>query len=196
MKSSALIGSIIHAIRLGEVKILEYGAIIYNQLGTIENVIELTSPEDKTNILNTYDCIDYTGKLIIPGFVDAHCHAPQYFFSGNGIDIPLLEWLQKYTFPVESKFSNTDFASHVYRKSVSRHLLSGTTFASYYGTIHKEATKVLVDTVMELGQRAYVGKVSMDRNSPDSLIESTEQGLKDNEEFVRYTLAKTEIGTQ
>ena len=50
------------------------------------------------------------------GFVDTHCHAPQYAFVGTG-RIPLLEWLQKYTFPTESKFSDLEFARNVYKKT-------------------------------------------------------------------------------
>jgi len=44
--------------------------------------------------------------------------------------------------------------------------MNGTTTCSYFATLHLEASKLLVDIVREQGQRAYVGKVSMDRNSP------------------------------
>ena len=55
---------------------------------------------------------------MIPGFVDTHIHAPQYVFTGTGYDLPLLQWLEKYTFPAESRFRNTEFASDAYRKVV------------------------------------------------------------------------------
>ena len=47
--------------------------------------------------------LDYTGKLIIPGMTDLHVHAPQFAFRGLGMDLELLEWLNTYTFPEESK---------------------------------------------------------------------------------------------
>lgn len=54
----------------------------------------------------------------MPGFVDTHIHAPQYVYTGTGYDVPLLQWLEKYTFPVESKFKCTKFAEYAYRKVV------------------------------------------------------------------------------
>lgn len=54
----------------------------------------------------------------MPGFVDTHIHAPQYVFTGTGYDLPLLDWLEKYTFPSESRFRNVEFALVAYRKVV------------------------------------------------------------------------------
>lgn len=107
----------------------------------------------------------------MPGLIDAHCHAPQYIFTGTGMDLPLLEWLEKYTFPSEAKFANAAFARNAYKRSVKRHLQCGTTFASYFATIHDASSVILAEVITECGQRAHVGKVSMDRNSPSYLIE-------------------------
>ena len=68
-------------------------------------------------------------QFLIPGFVDTHIHAPQYFFTGTGYDLPLLEWLQKYTFPVESRFKDVEFARQHYplavvSKPIKVHVLS------------------------------------------------------------------------
>ena len=57
-------------------------------------------------------------QFIMPGFVDTHTHAPQFVFTGTGYDERLLEWLQKYTFPVESRFANLDFARFNYERTV------------------------------------------------------------------------------
>ena len=54
----------------------------------------------------------------MPGFVDTHIHAPQYVYAGTGTDLPLLDWLTKYTFPVESKFKDVKFASSAYHDAV------------------------------------------------------------------------------
>lgn len=56
----------------------------------------------------------------MPGFVDTHIHAPQYKFTGTGYDLQLLEWLDKYTFPTEAKFSDVRLASKVYQSVVVR----------------------------------------------------------------------------
>lgn len=50
------------------------------------------------------------GQYFLPGFIDLHVHAPQWAQSGTALDIPLYDWLNTYTFPLESKFSDLDFA--------------------------------------------------------------------------------------
>ena len=142
------------------------------------------------DIHNVSEIIDCKGKIIIPGFIDTHAHAPQYAFTGTGMNLPLLQWLNTYTFPCEAKFKDMKFAAEVYQKSVARHLKNGTTTCSYFATLHLEASKLLVDIIHEQGQRAYVGKVSMDRNSPDYYMESTEDGIQHAKDFVHYCFEK------
>ena len=83
------------------------------------------------------------GQIIIPGFVDCHVHAPQFSFVGTGLDLPLLEWLRKYTFPNESRFENLDFARKAYQSSVNSHLRNGTTTICYFATLHLPASILL-----------------------------------------------------
>lgn len=129
-------------------------------------------------------------QFLMPGFVDGHAHAPQYAFHGTGLDLPLLEWLERYTFPTESKFKDVDYARRIYASAVARHLRYGTTTCSYFGTIHREATEELVRQVRLAGQRAHVGKVSMDRNSPPHYIEpSAEVAAAESTLFVDNVLA-------
>ncbi len=52
--------------------------------------------------------------------------------------------------------------------------------------------QILVDVIDQCGQRAFVGKVSMDRNSPPFYIESTSLGVAAAESFYRSVLARTE----
>lgn len=54
----------------------------------------------------------------MPGMVDTHIHASQYSYTGTALDLPLLEWLNTYTFPVEAKYKDLDFANNVYSKVV------------------------------------------------------------------------------
>ncbi len=58
------------------------------------------------------------GQFLLPGFIDCHIHAPQVPNIGLGYDRPLLEWLDTYTFPLESKYGNEEFAASVYEKVV------------------------------------------------------------------------------
>ncbi|CAM9692537.1 unnamed protein product, partial [Discosporangium mesarthrocarpum] len=80
------------------------------------------------------------------------------------MDLSLLQWLEVHTFPVEAKFIRARaWVGVVYEASVSRHLQGGATTCSYFGTVHLEATKVLVDVIRARGQRAHVGKVGEER---------------------------------
>lgn len=54
----------------------------------------------------------------MPGLVDTHIHASQYSYCGTALDMPLLQWLNTYTFPVESRFKDLKFAQEVYTKVV------------------------------------------------------------------------------
>lgn len=102
------------------------------------------------------------GMVLLPGFVDLHVHAPQYPQLGTALDVPLEDWLFRYTFPLEARYADTAFAERVYRRLVADLLAAGTTTAVYYGTVHVEATNRLADICVDLGQRAFVGKVAMD----------------------------------
>lgn len=125
-------------------------------------------------------------EVLVPGMVDTHIHASQYSYTGTGYELPLLQWLETYTFPAESLLSDEEKASEVYEKVVKRTLKCGTTSAVYFATISTRSTKLLADVVKKLGQRALVGKVNMDRNSPDFYVETTDKSIDDTLEFVEY----------
>ncbi|NTF90250.1 guanine deaminase [Agrobacterium rhizogenes] len=130
-----------------------------------------------------------TGSYILPGFVDLHVHAPQYPQLGDALDVPLEVWLQKYTFPLEARYQDAAFARRVYGLLVEDLLANGTTTALYFATIHQEATRVLVDTCLEKGQRALIGKVAMDNaeECPDYYRDlSPEEALDGTRALIDY----------
>ena len=102
------------------------------------------------------------GTYLLPGLIDSHVHAPQYPQLGQALDVPLEEWLYKYTFPLEARYADMEFARGVYSLLVDDLISIGTTTALYYATIHQDATRLLADICLEKGQRALVGKVAMD----------------------------------
>lgn len=100
--------------------------------------------------------------VLLPGLVDLHIHAPQFPQLGTGLDVPLEDWLSKYTFPLEARFADLSFAAKVHDALVRRLLANGTTTAVYFATIHGPSSFNLAETCLRLGQRAFVGKVAMD----------------------------------
>ena len=119
-------------------------------------------------------CHDYGNKLIIPGLTDLHVHAPQYTFRGLGMDLELIDWLNAHTFREEAKYADLEYAGKAYEIFVDDLMKSATTRACIFGTIHNEATLVLMEMLERRGFKGYVGKVNMDRNSPEELCEEND----------------------
>ncbi|KAG5281156.1 hypothetical protein AALO_G00068030 [Alosa alosa] len=130
-------------------------------------------------------------EFIMPGLVDSHIHASQYSYSGTALDLPLLQWLNTYTFPVESQYKDLKFADKVYNKVVRRTLRNGTTTACYFATIHTDASLLLGEIANKLGQRALVGKVCMDRNDAvNDYKEKTEESSGETKRFIQKLMEK------
>lgn len=123
---------------------------------------------------------DQKDALIIPGLTDLHLHAPQYDYRGTGMDLELIEWLNHYTFPEEAKYADPAYAQKLYGRFVKALTGSATTRAVIFGTLHVPATMILMDLLEQSGLVTYVGKVSMDRNSPDYLCEGNAQAAAEN----------------
>lgn len=134
---------------------------------------------------------DYSGMLVMPGMVDLHIHAPQYAYRGLGMDRELLDWLNTYAFPEESKYSDLAYADRAYTIFANAVKKSASTRLAVFGTLHREATELLMDKLEDVGVVSFVGKVNMDRNAPDDLCEaSAETSLKDTERFILETQNK------
>jgi guanine deaminase len=128
--------------------------------------------------------------FVCPGMIDLHIHAPQYAYTGTATDKPLMGndgWLETYTFPAERRLKDDlPYAEKVYSKVVQSTLRQGTTTALYFATLDVEPCKVLVDCALQYGQRAIIGKVCMDRNSPTDYCQTLEQNIEETEELIQY----------
>ena len=114
---------------------------------------------------------NWEGRLIIPGLVDLHTHAPQYPFRGLGMDLELLDWLNARTFPEESRYADPAYAQRAYQLFVEDLKSSATTRACIFATVHPEGTLLLMRLLEATGMVTRVGKVNMDRNCPEGLRE-------------------------
>lgn len=156
--------------------------------GLVKGIFENLPPKYHNVPVN-----DYGDNLIIPGFVDLHSHAPQFSNRGIGLDKELLPWLETYAFPEESKFSDLNYAEKVYKRVVLELWKQGTTRSVLFGTIHKEATILLMDLLAGSGLSSFVGKVNMDRNSPPNLSETAEESLRSTEAWLNETKDKYKL---
>ncbi len=159
--------------------------VIENGYVAVENGVVTGLSEDLKS-LDSLDAevIDYGDKLLIPAMNDVHVHAPQYRNQGIAMDLELLPWLQNYTFPEESKYADTSYAERMYRRFVHDLWRFGTMRAAVFATVHTESTRVLMKLFFEAGMGALVGKVDMNRNCPDTLVETVEEAIKGNESLI------------
>lgn len=153
-------------------EIYENGVVIVEEGKVLEVLKTLPDRLEGIEVFNMGD------RLIIPGFVDLHFHAPQFPNLGLGLDKELLPWLEDYTFPEEAKYSDMDYAHSVYTRVAREIWRQGTTRVVLFSSVHKESTQLLMSIFDRAGLGAYVGKVNMDRNCPDFLVEATEDSIE------------------
>ena len=121
--------------------------------------------------------------LITPGFFDTHLHAPQLEMIGS-YGGHLLEWLNRYTFPTEAKFSDPKHAATIARAFFDELLRNGTLCALIFSTIHFEATDIFFAEAERRGFRGIIGKAMMDRNAPDALLENAQTSYEQSRELL------------
>lgn len=118
---------------------------------------------------------------------DTHLHASQYPNVGIFGKSTLLDWLNRYTFPLEASLKDINKAGKVYSRVIRKTLSHGTTCAAYYATIDVPSTKLLANLCAEAGQRALVGRVCMDQLAPDWYRdESWESSIADTKESIAH----------
>lgn len=162
--------------------------IIENGYAVCENGESLGVYKEIPEHLKDLPCYNYSGKLILPGMVDLHVHAPQYPFRGLGMDLELMEWLNTHTFPEEKKYEDINYAKKAYAIFVEDLLNSATTRACVFGTRHRQATILLMKMMEDAGLCGFVGKVNMDRNSPKGLCEeNAHQSALETETWIEQT---------
>ncbi len=119
--------------------------------------------------------IEYPNCLICPGFIDSHVHYSQTRIIGSPAP-GLLEWLETYTFPEEMRFHDSDYASLVADQFFDELLSNGTTTAQVYPTVHEISADAFFSEADRRGLRMVAGKVLMDRNAPDGLLDGEDLG--------------------
>ncbi|KAI9050491.1 hypothetical protein LZ554_005654 [Drepanopeziza brunnea f. sp. 'monogermtubi'] len=175
-EKTLFLGSFVHSKTLGNLEFLHDSAVCVDEKGLIvaierdcdqKKVQETVLPRLGWTAGEISVRASQRGQFFFPGFVDTHIHASQYPNAGIFGKSTLLDWLNTYTFPMESSLSETSKAKKVYSRVIERTLSHGTTTASYYATISVPSTNLLADLCLEKGQRAFIGRCCMDCLAPD-----------------------------
>jgi guanine deaminase len=128
--------------------------------------------------------IDYSGKLIMPGFIDTHNHYPQSDMIAS-YGAQLLEWLEKYTFPAERRFSDPTVANSIAEFYCEQLLCNGTTTSAAFATVHTESVDAIFSAAQKRDMCLISGKVMMDRNAPDFLCDDADSSYQQSAELIK-----------
>ncbi len=165
----------------GSFDYFEDGAIIIHQglITAIGNYQDIsTDAEDDINI------IDHRPHLLMPGFIDAHIHFPQAQVIASW-GAQLLDWLNTYTFPEEAKFSDPQHATRIASSFMDELLRHGTTTAAAYCSVHSPSVDAYFGEANARNMRMIGGKVMMDRNAPQGVLDTPQSSYDDSKSLIR-----------
>ncbi|RYF15616.1 MAG: guanine deaminase [Comamonadaceae bacterium] len=135
----------------------------------------------------------FPGRILAPGFIDLHVHFPQTDVIGSPAE-GLLPWLDDYTFPHESRFSDRGYALGMAEVFLDELQRNGVTSALTFCTSHPHSVDALMEASEQRGLRMIAGKVLQDRHSPDGVRDDTEQSLIDTEALIRRWHGRGRLG--
>lgn len=174
----ALKGNVLYTDSPDKFKIMEKHYLVYENDKIVGVFSEL--PEKYGEI----EIEDFSDMLIIPGFYDLHLHGGQYLQCGVGMSKQLLDWLKDYTYDMEHRFEEEEFAEEIYEMFVKNLARSGTLGSAVFATTSLRGTEKLFDVFENIGLRSYVGLVSMERNAPEYIVDSYDKMIKNNEAII------------
>ncbi|MEM7294174.1 MAG: guanine deaminase [Pseudomonadota bacterium] len=121
---------------------------------------------------------EHRDALIVPGFIDTHIHFPQCDIIAS-YGTQLLDWLETYTFPAEGKLGDRAHSDELAAFFLDELLRNGTTTALVFGTSHPQSVDSFFTEAQKRQLRMVCGKVMMDRNAPDYLLDTPESARTD-----------------
>ena len=126
---------------------------------------------------------DHRPNLILPGFIDPHLHFPQVQVIASW-GAQLLDWLNTYTFPEEARFADPDHATRMAGLFLDQLTAHGTTSAVAFCSVHKTSADALFAAAHDRNMAMVAGKVMMDRNAPDAVLDTPQQGYDDSKALI------------
>src|SRR5690606_15181635 len=125
----------------------------------------------------------WPNALIVPGFIDVHVHMPQLgVLASHGAQ--LLDWLETYTFPAETRFEDADWSQQQAQLFLDLLLLHGTTSALAFSTSHAVSANALFEAAHDLNMAITTGKVMMDRHAPDQLRDDAQASARESQALI------------
>lgn len=136
---------------------------------------------------------EFPGKLIVPGFIDCHVHYPQLDIIASYGE-QLLDWLHRYAYPAEARFSDADHAREVAGVFVDELLANGTTTALVFGTVHPHSADAIFEAAEARDMRLIAGKVLMDCNCPEELQDDADSAYSESKALIERWHGRGRLG--
>jgi guanine deaminase len=155
--------------------------VVDNKSGKIIDVGNFSDLRSSWDISN--NLIHFRDRLIMPGFVDTHVHYPQYKVIAS-YGTSLLEWLNKYTFVEEQRFSDEAYADQIANLFLDELIKNGTTSVMTFCTSFKQSVEAFFNAAENRNLRMVAGKVMMDRHAPDELCDNPDNSYSDSKELI------------
>lgn len=181
-QSTLYSGTLLHSMHTNDkisTEIIKNGAIAVEN-GKITFCGSFSQIENK----DKYHHVDFGNRIICPTFVDTHLHMPQYKMlgaHGNG----LLDWLNSSTFPEEIKMESPEYSQYIAKKLANSLLENGVASAMIFTATFKNSTEAMFHACEKNQMRAIIGKVSMDRNGPEKLLQNADADYHDQLELIQ-----------
>ncbi|GJE98265.1 Guanine deaminase [Phanerochaete sordida] len=168
-------GDLVHCPSLAQLEVLKDYILEVDAKGFIVHVGPASEPQSQTKLKS---CVSPNviprGSFLLPTFCDLHLHAPQFLYQGTGLHLPLMQWLNEYAFKAEERIDgDPSLARRVYTRLARRLVEHGTGAVLLFGTIGIESNLILAECMKAAGIRAFIGKLSMDKNSRPTYIEAS-----------------------
>lgn len=122
---------------------------------------------------------DHRPHLMVAGFIDAHIHFPQVQVIASW-GAQLLDWLNNYTFPEETRYSDPAHAERMATAFFDQLIAHGTTTAVAFCSVHRASAEAYFAEATRRGMAMLGGKVLMDRNAPEGLMDTPQSGYDDS----------------
>jgi guanine deaminase len=160
----------------GALRCIEDGLLLVEE----GRIVSAESYQNTTGV----DVVDYRGKLLMPGFIDAHVHSAQTDVIASQSS-SLLDWLDRHTFPAEARFADAAYARQASEYFLDELLRNGTTTAAVFPSVHPESVDAFFGAAERRGLRMAAGKVMMDRHCPEAVRDEAESSYRDALALVR-----------
>lgn len=132
---------------------------------------------------------DRPNHVLLPGLVNAHCHAGMTLFRGYADDLPLERWLEQRIWPAESRWISAELVADGTRLAIAEMLRGGITCFSdmYYFPV------AVGEVALECGMRAVLGMIALDFPTAwaANADEYVHKGLQVHDQFKGETLITT-----